>query len=239
MVIDVSSSLLSMLDALRETDLFKNLEDNALREVLAAASSRQRWPAGHFLFHQSEPAEACYVLLSGQAHLLQLDTRGHEVILRVVGPGHALGITALLEEGAYSTSAKLSQESAVLAWPRSEIQRLARRYLTILSNALQVAMTRYVELQHAYQRLAFETVDKRLASALVRLAYANQPEANGSIVLRGTREQFAMLAVTTVPTTSRLLSEWERRGWIVSGRMNVIIRDLAALEALARGQLSE
>ncbi len=100
-------------------------------------------------------------------------------------------------------------------------------------------MTRYVELQHAYQRLAFETVDKRLASALVRLAYASQPEANGSIVLRGTREQFAMLAVTTVPTTSRLLSEWERRGWIVSGRMNVIIRDLAALEALARGQLSE
>jgi CRP-like cAMP-binding protein len=226
-----------MLNALIKTDLFKNLEPSALREVLAAATLQQRWPAGRYLFQQGEPAEACYVLLSGQVHLAHLDAHGHEVILCVVEPGHALGITALLEEGVYATSAWLARESTGLVWPRSEIQRLARRHPTILNNALQIAMTRYAELQQAYQRLAFETVDKRLASALVRLAHANQPEPDGSIIVRGTREQLAMLAVTTVPTTSRLLSEWERHGWVTSSRMTVIIKNLAALEAIARGQL--
>ncbi len=225
-----------MLNLLINTDLFRNLEAEALHDVLSCATAKQSWPAGHFLFRQGEPAELCYVLFSGQAHLIQLNLQGHEVILRVVEPGHVLGITALLEEGAYTTSAQITQAATGLAWPRFEIQRLARRYPAILTNALHIAMTRYADLQQAYQQLAFETVDKRLASAVVRLARANMSEPDGHIAVRGTREQLAMLAVTTVPTVSRLLSEWERRGWVASGRMIVTIKDLAALEALAQGQ---
>lgn len=185
-----------------------------------------------------EPAEACYVLASGQVHLIHLDTQGREVTLHIVESGHVLGIAALLEEGAYSTSARVAQASAGLVWSRSEIQRLLHRHPTILSNALHIVMSRYTELQHAYQQLAFETVDRRLASTLVRLAHAVQPEPNGEIIVRGTREQFAALAVTTVSTASRLLSEWERRGWLTSGRMVVVVKDLAALEAMSRGSIS-
>jgi len=229
---------MNLLNFLKSVDLFRELTPEALQDVLASAVKRQHWPSGHFLFRQGKPAEACYVLVSGQAHLIQLDTQGHEVALHVVEPGHVLGITTLLEEGAYSTSAQVTQTSSGLVWSRSEIQRLLRRHPTILSNALHIAMSRYTELQHAYQQLAFETVDRRLASALVRLAHAVQPEPNGEIVVRGAREQFAALAVTTVPTASRLLSEWERRGWLTSGRMVVIIKDLAALEAVSKGTAS-
>jgi len=229
---------MELLNFLQNIDLFKGLTPKALQDVLTLTVRRQRWPSGHFLFRQGEPAEACYVLASGQVHLIHLDTQGREVTLHIVESGHVLGIAALLEEGAYSTSARVAQASAGLVWSRSEIQRLLHRHPTILSNALHIVMSRYTELQHAYHQLAFKTVDRRLASTLVRLAHAVQPEPNGEIIVRGTREQFAALAVTTVSTASRLLSEWERRGWLKSGRMVVVVKDLAALEAMSRGSIS-
>jgi hypothetical protein len=41
---------------------------------------------------------------------------------------------------------------------------------------------------------------------------------------------------TTLYTTSRLLSEWKRQGLVETGREQVIIRQLAALRAIAENQ---
>jgi CRP-like cAMP-binding protein len=65
---------MNLLNFLKSVDLFRELTPEALQDVLASAVKRQHWPGGHFLFRQGEPAEACYVLVSGQAHLIQLDT---------------------------------------------------------------------------------------------------------------------------------------------------------------------
>lgn len=223
-----------MLEKLSETDLFQGLTPESLHEVLMAALPLQRLPAGYTLFRQGEPANLCFTLLDGRAHLTRFDLNGHEIVLRVVEPGHALGITALLDAGTYSTAARLAQPAAVLAWTKADIQRLSRRHPLILQNALQIAMERYVELQQDYQRLAFDSVERRLATVLVKLAHASPADqAEDDIVIHESRESLAAMAVTTIFTISRLLTDWERRGIVTLGRGAITIRDLKALFAIA------
>lgn len=223
-----------MLEKLSETDLFRGLTPENLHEVLSAALPLQRLPAGYTLFRQGEPANVCFALLDGRAHLTRFDLNGHEIVLRIIEPGHALGITALLDEGTYSTDARLAQPAAVVAWTKADIQRLGRRHPLILQNALQIAVGRYVELQQDYQRLAFESVERRLATALVKLAHASPADRlETDITIHESRESLAAIAVTTIFTVSRLLTEWERRGIVTLGRGVITIRDLKALFAIA------
>lgn len=224
-----------MLQKLYEVDLFQGLPAEGFHDALSAALPPQRLPAGHTLFRQGEPAEACYALLGGSAHLIQQDLNGHEVVLGTISAGRVVGVTALLEEGAYSTGAQIAQPATVLGWTRSEIQRLAKKYPIILHNALRVAMARYVELQQSYQDLAFHSVSHRLARALVKLARAQPVQPDGSILITITREHLATMAVTTIFTASRLLSAWERQGIVASQRGAIAVRNLDALSALAAG----
>lgn len=226
-----------MLDQLARVDLFANLPPRGLQEVLAAAGPLHTVPRAHYLFWQGEPAHTCYALLSGAAYLTQLDANGHEVVLRVISAGHALGITALLEQGTYSTAALTAEESTVLSWAGDALRAIAARYPLLLNNALRIAMERYVDLQQAYQQLAFEPVERRLASALLKLASARPHQPSDALVVHEPRERLAALAVTTIYTVSRLLTEWERRGLVSLGRSVVVILDPVGLHALASPSL--
>lgn len=222
-----------MLQKLSEVDLFQRLTTEELHEVLSAAMPLRHLPTGHVLFRQGEPAEVCYALLSGSAHLTQQDIDGHEVVLSVLRASHIVGIAALIEEATYSTDAQIVQPAVVLAWPRSEMQRLMQRHAAILRNALRIAVTRYVELQQNYQLLAFQSVSRRLARALLTLAHDHPPQSDGSIPINITREHLAAMVVTTIFTTSRLLTEWERSGILTLQRGMVIIRNREALVSIA------
>ncbi|PJF47615.1 MAG: hypothetical protein CUN48_07795 [Candidatus Thermofonsia Clade 3 bacterium] len=222
-----------MWQTLLQTDLFQGLSPEAMEHVMAAASPPKLLPEGHVLFQQGEPAEACFVLLSGRANLSQLTPNGHETVLRVIEPGQALGLTALLGAGGYSATARVAQPATALAWSGTAIQQLSRSHPLILHNALHIALERYTALQQAYLRLAFETVDHRLAEVLTRLARAQPVQRDGSIVIRESRETLAAMAVTTIFTVSRLLREWERHRIVALKRGMVVIRDLQALRRLA------
>ncbi|MCS6774671.1 MAG: Crp/Fnr family transcriptional regulator [Anaerolineae bacterium] len=216
-----------------QTDLFTGLTSRSLQDVLAAARPVQTFPKAHYLFWQGEPAHICYVLVSGQAYLIQLDASGHEVVLGVVGSRQAIGITALLEDGIYSTSALTAEETTVLSWEGSVLRMLAKRYPTLLNNALRIAMERYVDLQQAYRQLAFKPVERRLANVLLKLAQSRPSERGAELVIREPRERLAALAVTTIYTVSRLLTDWERRGLVSLGRGVVVVRDLAQVSEIA------
>lgn len=222
-----------MLEKIAHVDLFDGLSQRALHEVLLSASPVQRFAAEQYLFWQGAPATAIFVLLTGQAHLIVLDRAGHELVVRVIEPGYALGITALIPGERYSTSALIVQESHVLGWSGDVLRELANRYPRLWENALRLAIERYADLQQAYQRLAFERVDQRLAKALLSLVRSQPRAEDGALVVREPRKRLAALAVTTIYTVSRLLNEWEQKGIIALRSGDIVLTDLGALDRIA------
>lgn len=214
--------------------LFHGLDPRDMATIVAAA--QRRAVARHaFFFHEGEPASALHVLARGETRLVQTTAEGHQVVVRIVGPGDMFGGVALLGDAVYPASAQAISASEALAWPAPIIAQLVARHPALALNALRVLAQRLGETQDRYRELATERVEQRVARALLRLArQAGRREERGvRIDMALTRQDLAELTGTTLYTVSRVLSGWQARGLVDSGRARVVIRDPHGLVAIA------
>jgi CRP-like cAMP-binding protein len=223
--------------SLQQVRLFHNLPPTELSQICEVARPSQVKRGGIF-FHQDDPATTLYVLLQGQVKMTQVGLDGHQVIIRVINPGEDFGAIAVLTDIAYPLSAQVVEDSLALAWEKNIIVDLLTAYPAIALNALQLVADRFKQLQQRYRELATKPVEQRVARALLRLvSQAGREVETGLLIdLSLSRQNLAEMTGTTLYTTSRLLSEWKRQGLVETGREQVIIRQLAALRAIAENQ---
>jgi CRP-like cAMP-binding protein len=81
-------------DLLRRVPLFAQVAPAKLK-LLAFASDRVKYSAGQTLFHQGDPGDAAYVVLSGDADVL-IDTPSGEQKVAAVEPNSIVGEIAIL-----------------------------------------------------------------------------------------------------------------------------------------------
>ncbi len=205
--------------------LFRNLSEEGLRAVVAAAHS-QTVEAGAFLFYQDDPAERIYLLCEGRLKLAQLSPDGQQVIMRVATPWMLIAAIGVVEGAVYPVSAEAAETSRVLYWSQAEMLALIERYPALALNAMRLLAGHVREFQDRYRELATERVERRLARAILRLAsQAGRKTDEGVLLdLPLTRQDLAEMTGTTLYTVSRILSQWESQGLVLAGRERVVIR---------------
>jgi CRP-like cAMP-binding protein len=106
----------------------------------------------------------------------------------------------------------------------------------IAMNAVAVLGTRYQETQIRLRELSTETVERRIAHALLRLArQAGRRTAQGTeICFPLSRQDIAELSGTTLHTVSRTLSAWEKDGIVSSAHRHVVVCLPTALEGISQ-----
>ena len=221
---------------LRRVSVFQNATDDDLRLFSGHAIERSI-EEGEYFFFQGDPAIYFYVLISGNAKLLQSNPAGQQVNLRTINEWQMFGaLGAIRENAAYPASAQALEHSTALAI-KSEFLREMMQTRPYLSFDLMKLMTGYIqEMQERYRELATEKVERRIALVLLRLtSQMGTKSAEGSIELTFTRQDLAEMAGTTLYTVSRVLSEWEKRGLVDSGRERVLIRNPHGLVQVSEG----
>ena len=170
---------------------------------------------------------------------MQSNPNGQQVNLRTIYPWQMFGaLGAVRTDGAtYPAAAQTLEDSTALAIPSLFLRSMleTRPYLSF---DLMNLMTTYIqEMQARYRELATEKVEQRVANALVRLAgqagIKSQKEAG--IELSFSRQDVAEMTGTTLYTVSRLLSDWERKGIIKTGREKIIVLKPHDLVRIAEG----
>jgi CRP-like cAMP-binding protein len=206
-------------------ELFKELQPTELASV-AQAGRRRRAKANSYLFRQGDPSSAIYILVEGQVKLSQVTPEGHQVLLRVAGPGDLLGAVAVLEDSRYPATAQAADDCRLLSWDGAAMLALMQRFPQVAINALRIVSGRVREFQDRYRELATERVERRLARALLRLAgQAGRKTPDGVLIdLALTRQDLAEMTGATRFTISRMLTEWESRGIIEASRVRVLIK---------------
>ena len=219
---------------LEGSTLFHGLTAKALQEVAAAARLR-RVRTGSIFFSQGEPAVVLYVLVEGRVKFTQVTPEGHQVLLRVIGPGETFGAVAALGDAFHPATAEAHAPCAALGWDSDVINNLMERFPRIALNALRFLAGRLQEFQDRYRELSTERVERRIAHALLRLATQIGRPLEGGVLLDLTlsRQDIAEMTGTTLFTVSRTLSGWEGQGIVESGRERVLIRDQEALLKIA------
>ena len=219
---------------LRHVSVFQNAPDEDLK-LIAQNAIHRSIEEGEFFFFQGDPADYLYVLISGRAKLTQINSAGQQVNLRTISEWQLFGaLGAVRENAVYPASAQAMEQCTALAIESTYLHELmqTRPYLSF---DLMKLMTGYIqEIQERYRELATEKVERRLARTLLRLtAQMGVKNADGGIELTFTRQDLAEMSGTTLFTASRVLSEWEKRGLVESGRERVVIRSPHELVQIA------
>lgn len=231
---------------LKQVVVFQHATDEDLDLILKNSITRSI-EEGSFFFMQGDEANYLYILTSGQVKLMQSNPNGQQVNLRTIYPWQMFGALGATrgDNATYPATAQALENSTALAIPSSFLRSLmeTRPYLSF---DLMNLMTTYIqEMQARYRELATERVEQRVANALIRLVgqsgIKRRPEpVEGSdkeagIELSLSRQDVAEMTGTTLYTVSRLLSEWERKGIIKTGRERITFINPHELVRIAEG----
>ena len=213
---------------LRGAALFKGITDQALARLEAAGRLR-RLARGQILFSQGDPADAFFVVCSGNIALGLDSANGRELVINEMRSGDGFGELGLLTGQPRSTSAVAREASVVLAVPRRDFLAVLEAEPALARNLLQTMADRLGTASEREGALAFLNAPSRLARVLVQLD--RKASAEGYVTI--SQEELGRRVGLARQTVAELLGKWRRAGWILTGRGKIVLLNRAALCRLA------
>lgn len=216
--------------------LFQGLQDKDLDRILSSAHAAS-FPKGTAIFDQDQEATSFFLLLSGHIRVVRTSPEGHQVIARYINEGELFGIAVTMGRPTYPASAVAAVDCVVISWPNREWPELQALYPAFGANAAKALGMRLQETQERVMELSTERVEQRIAAALLRLARQSGRKVAGGIEIDFpiSRQDIAEMTGSTLHTASRVLSAWEGKGFVKSGRQRVIVVDPHELLAIEEG----
>jgi CRP/FNR family transcriptional regulator, nitrogen oxide reductase regulator len=215
--------------------LFAGISSPDCMKIVSAAHQKD-FLRRQTIFREGDPVRQMLVLTSGCAKITQLGQNGTEVILRLNGPGDVVGVFGDCSGVNHRSTARSLQLSSALIWEAAVFETLMERFPILRRNTVRILGERLLELEERFREVCTEKVASRLSSQIIRLLDQVGRRVNGTIEISLSREELAQLTGTTLFTVSRLLSEWEQRGILVTRRKAVSVRNLQALEELSESE---
>lgn len=206
-------------------------------ELLRGARS-VRYAKDTAVFEQEAEAHSFFVLLDGHIRVVRTTPDGNQVIVRYISEGEIFGVAAALGRTTYPASAIAAVDCVALVWPHSAWNDLSARFPQFGANTYKTVGSRLQDAQTRVVEMSTEQVEQRVAHALLRLVNqtGRKTERGIEIDFPISRQDIAEMTGTTLHTVSRLLSAWEDKGIIVSGRQKVTVSDPSRLMLLAENR---
>jgi len=134
---------------LRPDRLFCDLPADAL-EAFDSIKSIVTLQPGEFLFRETQPARAMFVLCEGRVKISVCSDTGKRLTLRVAGPGEVLGLSAALSGARYEVSAEAIDAARIAVVKRKELLVFLRQYREACMHVVHMLSE---DLHYAYDRV--------------------------------------------------------------------------------------
>jgi len=213
------------------TDQFPALQKlpGSLRDDLLRGSATISLPTGSRIYGPGRVPENFLLVIEGSVRVQQVAESGREIVLYRVSPGESCALTTacLIAHDDYIAEAIAETDVRAIAIPRSTFDDLLARSPEFRRFVFAAFGSRITDLFRVIDDIAFARLDVRLANKLIELS-------RGAESVSTTQQQLAIELGTAREVVSRILSEFQHRGWVKPLRGSVIINDRGALERIAR-----
>jgi len=178
---------------------------------------------GTVIFEELQPCTAFPFVLSGEIRVYKQSVNGRELSLYSVAPGDACVVTAgcLLGDEPYNACGLAKTDSELVMMPSDDFEdllglRVFREFIFSLFSK------RISELMQLVEEVAFQKLDRRLASLLLRRGRR----------IRVSHQKLADELGTTREMITRLLKSFSDTGLITLGRERIEILDEPTLKTI-------
>lgn len=213
---------------------FEGLGPDDLDVVLEHAHAI-RYPRDAAVFEQGAEAASFFLLLDGHVRVVRITPQGEQVISRYVNAGEMFGLAVAMARTTYPATAIAAVDCVVVSWPNGVWADLSRTFPSFGASTYQTIGKWLQETHTRMLELVTAQVEQRVAHALLRLVHqAGRKTPEGiEIDFPITRQDIAEMTATTLHTVSRLMSAWEEKGIVSSGRQKVTVLDPHGLMLIA------
>jgi CRP/FNR family transcriptional regulator len=218
-------------EVLRRVRIFARLDEGGLR-MLAERSRRRQYRAGEHLFHEGDPGQTLYVIVSGRVRMETITASGQRVYIAERGPGETFGELALFDGKPRMADAVTTGTADLLLLDRSEfLQCLERSPQTALA-VMACLADRLREAGRQLEEVISCDVLGRVSAALLELSATRagllSDEAVGGPI-KITQEELATRVSARRETVSRALAKLEQVEAIRYDRHGLEVIDAARL----------
>ena len=214
-------------EQLKAIPYFRDLEAGVLDRIRTSVFE-VRLEKGQILFTEGEPAQAMYVVQSGQVKIFKLSPDGREQVLRIMGPGECFNEVPIFDEGSNPANAQALEPAALWAIRRTDMRRLVEQHPQVAIGFLKTFARKLRFFTQKVEDLSFRSVTSRVAKLLLEMA---EDDGRGGLRLKQqfTQQEMASVVGTAREMIGRAFKALEKEGAIKLDRHRVVIVSRAAL----------
>ena len=222
------------LRILHEVPFFSALGHDQIEEINLQFHEKG-FLAGDYLYFSGEPAESLFIIAEGRVKLLRHSTAGKDVMLDLLIPGEFFGGLSTGSGSNYLETAQALTSVCALTISREAFRAILTRYPDVGMRVLDLVTARLEAAHATIHQLSSQSAEQRIATTLLNLAAKlGEPHEVGLLIQTPlSRDELADMTATTPETASRVISQFQREGWINTGREWIALADPAALREIA------
>ncbi|MEL1244970.1 response regulator [Flavobacterium sp. DGU11] len=197
---------------------------NELAAIIAERKSRM-FRKNQVVHYEGDRAIGIYLILSGKVKTVKMSEDGRELMTGIYEPDDFLGVNMILSDAPHTDTATAMEDSQLCFFPIEQFEALlqnpeiAGKFIGILSSEVRDRDAHLLQL-------AYQSVRKRIAEAILRLFRQNNSDGETIAI---SRDNLAAMSGTASETVSRTLTEFRNEGLIDKKGSSLTILDFSSL----------
>ena len=214
---------------------FSSLKALSKDELLKMAECKTSYiiKKGERIFEEGELTNGIYCIKDGVCKMTKLSANGKDQIVKLVKPGELLGQRSMISEEPTNLSAVALEDMEVCFIPKKEVMSFFNENNQFSMNVMKTICGDLKDADDNMVSMAQKSVKERLAETLLYLEETFGKNADGSLHIQLSREELAGMIGTATESCIRLLSEFNKSGYIDLTGKKITIVDRNKLKRLA------
>lgn len=181
-----------------------------LKEIMLERSAR-KYNKNQHIHREGNRVTGIYYVITGKVKTVKLTEDGRELITGIYKDGDYLDISIIFSNDTYNDTAIALEDTVLSFLPVEQLDKLLFLHPDIGAKFIKILANNVSEKELRLLQIAYMSVRKRVAEALIRLA---QQHSHDGITVTISRDDLAALVGTSPETISRTLSDLKNEGLI-------------------------
>ncbi len=200
---------------LKKTALFSSLTSHELLQILGNIVIKN-FKKNEIILREENTSEFMYIILDGEAKVVQSTDSGKEIIMSVHQSGDFFGELSLIDGKTAPATVWATRDSVTAIISKQDFFALLLGQNKVLDNLLRILCSRLRESMKKIQILNFNNAAQRIKMLFLMLSesYGEQSSDGTILKIKLIHQDIADMTGLTRETVTRILDRWRRGGEI-------------------------
>ncbi|RXR19146.1 Crp/Fnr family transcriptional regulator [Flavobacterium amnicola] len=214
---------------------FSALKALSKEELLRMADCKTSYTIkkGESIFEEGETTNGVFCVKDGVCKMTKLSANGKDQIVKLAKSGELLGQRSMISDEPANLSAVALEDMEVCFVPKSEIMQFFNQNNQFSMNMMKTICGDLKDADDHMVSMAQKSVKERLAETLLYLHDSFGTNADGSLRIQLSREELAGMIGTATESCIRLLSEFNKNGWVDLTGKKITIKNKNQLKKIS------